>query len=114
MAQSVLHTDEAKSYIPIGKAFADHQTVNHSANEYVNENGATTNAVESYFSQLKRSLDGTHHHVSKKHLGRYVAEFDFRYSTCKDTDTMRLQKMVDQTAGRRLTYKPLKGDRQWT
>ena len=38
----------------------------------------TTNHAEGYFSQLKRSIDGTHHHVSQEHLGRYLAEFDFR------------------------------------
>jgi len=34
-------------------------------------------------AQLKRSINGTHHHVSPEHLHRYLAEFDFRYSTCK-------------------------------
>jgi hypothetical protein len=33
---------------------------------------------------LKRSIDGTHHHVSREHLNRYLAEFDFRYSTRKE------------------------------
>jgi hypothetical protein len=65
-------------------------------------------AAESYFSQLKRSIDGTYHHVSKTHLQRYLDEFDFRYSTCKMADSQRLQRMVDQSAGRRLAYKPLK------
>ncbi|MGI8806523.1 MAG: transposase [Acidimicrobiales bacterium] len=39
--------------------------------------------AEGLFSQLKRSLDGTHHHVSVQHLPRYLAEFDFRYTTRK-------------------------------
>jgi hypothetical protein len=68
----------------------------------------STNQAENYFSQLKRSIDGTHHHVSKEHLPRYLAEFDFRYSTCKLSDSERLQRMVDQTQGRRLTYEPLR------
>jgi hypothetical protein len=82
--------------------------VNHKAGEYV-KSGAGTNAAENYFSQLKRSIDGTYHHVSREHLPRYLAEFDFRYSTCKMSDGERLQKMVDQSAGKRLTYRPLKG-----
>ena len=65
----------------------------------------TTNQAENYFSQLKRSLDGTHHHVSVEHLDRYLAEFDFRYSTCKQSDTERVNALVGRTAGRRLMYR---------
>ena len=67
--------------------------------------GFTTNAIEGFFSQLKRSIDGTHHRVSVDHLHRYLAEFDFRFSTCKMSDTARMQKLIDQTEGRRLAYK---------
>ena len=59
---------------------AGHFAVNHSFGQYV-LNGAGTNKVENYFFQLKRSIDGAHHHVSAGHLGRYLAEFDFRSST---------------------------------
>jgi transposase-like protein len=109
MAGSVLHTDEGGWYRQLGQEFIEHNAVNHSAGEYV-RGMVSTNRAEGYFSQLKRSLDGTHHHVSKTHLPRYVAEFDFRYSTCKMTDSERLQKMVDQAQGRRLSYRPLKGN----
>jgi hypothetical protein len=50
--------------------------VNHSIGEYMRGN-VFTNQAEYYFSQLKRSIDGTHHHVSREHLPRYLAEFDF-------------------------------------
>jgi hypothetical protein len=69
----------------------------------------TTNRLESFFAQLKRSIDGTHHHLSRTHLHRYLAEFDFRYSTREMTDPQRLQTMVDRVLGRRLSYKPLTG-----
>jgi hypothetical protein len=59
----------------------------------------TTNHAESYFAQLKRSLDGTHHHVSVEHLDRYLAEFDFRFSTCKATDTERVGMLVSRVGG---------------
>ena len=72
----------------------------------------TTNQAETYFSQLKRSIDGTHHHVSKKHLPRYLAEFDFRYNTRKNTDTQRMRGLMKQTA-RRLTYRAPKGQPFW-
>jgi hypothetical protein len=54
---------------------------------------------------LKRSLDGTHHHVSVEHLDRYLAEFDFRYATCKQTDGERMNRIISRTGGRRLTYR---------
>ena len=106
VARSQLWTDEHAGYRTIGKAFNSHSTVNHSAGEYKRD-GATSNAVEGYFSQLKRSLDGTQHHVSTEHLPRYLAEFDFRYSHCKETDADRMRRVVDNAGGRRLTYKPL-------
>jgi transposase-like protein len=106
LANSVLHTDESRVYNEVGPQFIDHQQVNHSKKEYVRD-GVSTNRAEGFFAQLKRSIDGTHHHVSPEHLHRYVNEFAFRYSTCKMDDSVRLQTMVDQAAGRRLTYKPL-------
>ena len=71
--------------------------------------GQTTNQSENYFSQLKRSLDGTHHRVSVEHLPRYLAEFDYRYSTCKITDGQRVRALFGQVEGRRLSYKRTKG-----
>jgi len=99
-----LHTDSGLHYREVAKPFAMHSTVDHSEGEYVSRGGTTTNHAETYFSQLKRSLDGTHHHVSVEHLDRYLAEFDFRYTTCKDSDTERMTQIVEQTGGRRLTY----------
>ncbi len=99
-----LHTDGARQYQRIRGEFAGHETVDHSQREYV-RGDVTTNHAETYFSQLKRSIDGTHHHVSVEHLPRYLAEFDFRFNTCKSTDTERLGKLVGQVAGRRLTYR---------
>jgi hypothetical protein len=107
MTVSVLWTDEAKYYLHIGREFQAHQTVNHSDGEYV-RNGASTNRAEGFFSQLKRSLDGTHHHVSREHLHRYVSEFDYRYSTCKVSDEARMAAVVGRAEGRRLTYKRVK------
>ena len=60
MANSVLHTDAGLQYKPVGQRFIAHETVDHSADEYV-RGAVTTNHAEGFFSQLKRSLDGTHH-----------------------------------------------------
>ena len=39
----------------------------------------------------------------------YFAEFDFRYSTRKIDDTERMARLMGQTAGRRISYKRVKG-----
>lgn len=70
-----------------------HESVNHVQGEYVRD-GYTTNRLECFFAQLKRSIDGTHHRVSRKHVNRYVAEFDYRYTTCKESDNARLARLV--------------------
>jgi len=93
-AGSHLHTDSHRSYKGMGAEFLSHQTVDHRSGEYV-RGDVSTNAAENYFSQLKRSLDGTHHHVSVEHLPRYLAEFD----------TQRMHRLVGQVTGRRLTYR---------
>ena len=111
LAATDLHTDAAKSYVSIEHEFARHQSVNHEAREWV-RGDVTTNHAEGYFSQLKRSIDGTHHHVSQEHLGRYLAEFDFRYTTRKESDTNRMGRLVGQVGGRRLAYDPLTQDRR--
>jgi hypothetical protein len=61
--------------------------------------------LRAHISQLTRSIDGTHHHVSTEHLHRYLAEFDFRYNTRKLNDSQRMERIVAQTGGRRLTYR---------
>lgn len=97
MGTSTLWTDKAHFYMPIGRVFASHEIVDHLAKEYVKSNGMTTNAIEGYFSQLKRSIDGTHHHVTARYLNRYLSEFDFRYSTCELSDGDRMERMIRQS-----------------
>jgi transposase-like protein len=106
-ANSHLMTDQAGAYVRFAWEWASHQSVNHSDGEYV-RGDVTTNQAEGFFSQLKRSIDGTHHHVSKEHLHRYLGEFDFRYSTREMDDTERMGLLVDQTRGVRVTYKRIK------
>lgn len=90
MARTALHTDGAKAYRSpfIAGKVREHLSVDHSAGEYVRREETarvSTNFAENYFSQLKRSIDGTHHQVSTEHLDRYLAQFDFMYSYCKWT-----------------------------
>lgn len=74
-----VHTDEYGSYHRIKQLGYSHTTVNHSTLEYV-RGAAHTNTIEGFWSQLKRSLDGTYHAVSPKHLQQYVDEFVYRYN----------------------------------
>lgn len=104
LEESTLHTDSYKSYDQIGRQMAGHFTVNHHAGEYVTEKSLGTQKAENYFAQLKRSIDGTHHRVSVEHLHRYVAEFDFRYTTSDLDDTARMKRLMGQI-DRRVSYK---------
>lgn len=106
VGESTLYTDHWGGYRQVAPQFIAHETVNHSEGEYV-RGEVTSNAAENYFSQLKRSLDGTYHHVSTRHLERYLAQFDFLYSNRCDTDSMRMRTLLNRVAGRRLTYRPL-------
>jgi hypothetical protein len=85
-----------------------HDQVNHHADEYVRyEDGLciTTNAVEGYFSLLKRGIYGTYHHVGKPYLQQYLNEFDFRYNHRKITDAERTSAAARACEGKRLTLR---------
>ena len=103
---SHLMTDESVVYTRVGREFAGHTTVIHSANEYVRKGGfAHSNTAENFFSIFKRGVIGTYHHMSEAHLARYTAEFDFRYNTRKVTDGERADAALLGIAGKRLTYR---------
>lgn len=105
---SSLMTDESLVYPKIGEEFANHHTVNHSANEYARLGGyAHCNTAESFFSILKRGITGTYHSVSEAHLHRYLAEFDFRYNNRTGLgveDAERAAKALKGAEGKRLMY----------
>jgi len=77
---SILHTDELASYGSISLRGFRHQTVNHSEGTYVSPKGVTVNGIEGAWSALKRGINGTHIHVSAKHLSKYLGEFEFRHN----------------------------------
>lgn len=76
---SQIYSDEWRSYKRLPKYGYSHTTVNHSKLEYV-RGTAHTNTIEGFWSQLKRSIDGTYHAVSPKYLQSYLNEFTFRYN----------------------------------
>lgn len=72
-------TDEYLPYRTLSKEGYNHQTVNHGVREYV-RGDVYTNTIEGFWSQLKRSINGTYHSVSPKYLQSYVNEFSYRYN----------------------------------
>ena len=99
-----LMTDDAHPYIKVGREFYKHDSVNHTAKEYV-RGKAHTNTIESFFSMFKRGIIGTYHHVGTQHLQRYMHEFDFRYNNRKVTDCERAENALKGIDGKRLTYR---------
>jgi transposase-like protein len=109
--ESDLMTDEARVYVNLGKEFSTHGRVVHSEDQYVRYDGERTihtNTVEGYYSIFKRGMKGVYQHCAEKHLHRYLAEFDFRYSNrvalgCDDGE--RAVRAMKGIVGKRLTYR---------
>jgi transposase-like protein len=102
-----LRTDESPIYQGVGYAFASHEAVKHSADEYV-RGDAHTNTIEGFYSIFKRGMKGIYQHCSDRHLHRYLAEFDFRYSNRMALgvdDLMRTMRAIKGANGKRLTYR---------
>jgi transposase-like protein len=109
--EAILMTDEAAHYVKIGEGFAGHGHTHHAAGEYVSRFNPLvhTNTVEGSFSIFKRGMRGIYQHCSKKHLHRYLAEFDFRYSNriaVGVDDSERATTALRGVVGKRLTYRP--------
>jgi transposase-like protein len=117
-AKSTMMTDEHASYQHLWQAFGRHASVNHTQDEYVRYTNAVmfpsgkpytihTNTVEGYFSVFKRGMKGVYQHCAEKHLHRYLAEFDFRYSNrvrLGIDDMARADLALRGAVGKRLTY----------
>ncbi|MEZ5580409.1 MAG: IS1595 family transposase [Candidatus Competibacteraceae bacterium] len=98
-------TDENSAYHGIGEEYGGgHETTCHSAREYV-RGDIHGNTIEGFFSLVKRGINGIYHSVSKEHLHRYLAEFEFRYNHREISDGQRTKAAILASAGKRLTYK---------
>lgn len=105
--ESRLMSDEARQYVGIGQEFAEHGAVNHSVYEW-GRGDVHTNTVEGYYSIFKRGMKGVYQHCSEKHLHRYLAEFDFRYSNrvrLGIDDKARAGRALKGIVGKRLPYR---------
>jgi len=109
-----LMTDEAAHYARVGKTQASHGVTRHRAEEYVRAGDPLihSNTVEGFYSIFKRGMRGVYQHASKRHLHRYVAEFDFRYSNRVGlgvNDIARTDTLLAGVVGKRLTYRTTRG-----
>ena len=100
-----LYTDEARAYKPL-RAIYQHESVNHSAGEYV-RGKAHTNGVESFWAMLKRGYVGVFHDFTWKHLDRYLAEFAHRWNMLGLSNEQRTDAILKSSVGGRLTYQDL-------
>ena len=106
-SDATLYTDDASAYKGSGRK---HETVKHSAKEYVRILKGVkihTNGVESFWSMLKRAHKGVYHKLSAKHLQRYVSQFAGRQNV-REMDTLeQMEHVVAGLVGRQLTYRDL-------
>lgn len=84
---ATIMSDEFQAYNTLAERGYKHERIRHGMFEYVRGN-VHTNTLDGFWSQLKRSINGTHHHVSRKHLPKYAAEFSFRYNRREAVEPM--------------------------
>lgn len=111
--ETALMTDGAPLYRgEIGGSFDSHDFVDHGAYEWAKGPRIHSNTVEGFFSIFKRGMKGVYQHCSEKHLHRYLAEFDFRYSNRSALgveDQERAERALAGAKGKRLTYRGSRG-----
>ena len=99
-------TDDWSGYRGLRGAGWNHESVKHSMYEYV-RGDVHTNSIEGFFGMLKRGINGIYHSVSKKHLHRYLSEFEFRHDNGALSDGQRVVKAIKAANHKRLTYRQL-------
>lgn len=109
-SEAIVMTDEAGQYTHLNKSFAAHGFTRHGAGQYVDYENPTihTNTIEGAFSIFKRGMKGVYQHCQKKHLHRYLAEFEFRYNNriaLGVNDRQRAVTAMMGIKGKRLTYR---------
>ena len=102
-ANVTLITDTYRSYNGLGTV-CNHITVKHTENNNKTEGDKHTNNIEGFWSLFKRSLVGTYHYMSPKHLQRYMDETSYRYNTRKVADSNRFEMAILKCDTPRITY----------
>ena len=102
-SSATVYTDEHQGYNNLPHW---HETVKHSVSEYV-RGQAHINGIESFWATLKRGYHGIHHHMSRKHLHRYVNEFAGRHNI-RPLDTIdQMAAIAGKICNKRLKYQDL-------
>ena len=104
---STIYTDSHAAYRRLSDFGFDHETVNHHIGQYVNDNGATTNGIESMWALFKGTIRGTFHWVSPRHLHRYLNEFCYRHNAGPGNGFRTIRELLRNMLGKRLTYQEL-------
>ena len=100
-----IYTDEHPAYFGIEDHDTKHESVNHRAKEYV-RGDVHTNSIENAWSLFKRSVVGSYHKVSEKHLDAYLDEFEWRFNNRKNPYLFR-DTILKLIASSNLEYKKL-------
>jgi len=100
-----IHTDDWRPYRGIGGEDTRHETVNHSIGEYV-RGDVHTNSIENIWSLLKRSIIGSYHKVSVKHLDAYLDELEWRFNN-RDNPRLFRDTLIRLLQSESLTYEAL-------
>ena len=103
-----IHTDDWRPYRGIGDEDTLHQTVNHSIGEYARGN-VNTNSVENIWRLLKRSIIGSFHKVSIKHLDAYLDELEWRFNN-RDNPWLFRDTLIRLLDSENLRYQELVAD----
>jgi transposase len=96
---TAVHTDYLGSYAVLGAAGYAHDRVNHNKGQYVSATGCHVQTIEGFWAQLKRAINGTHVHVSGKHLWKYAKEAEYRFNRRHCGETMLSELLT--------TFRPL-------
>ena len=91
---TTINTDHLHSYSTLGSMGFNHDRVNHNSGRYVSDTGAHVQGIEGFWACLKRGINGTHIHVSVKHLPKYLGEFEFRHNRRHRPETMLTELMT--------------------
>ena len=103
----VIHTDDWRPYRGIGDEDTRHETVNHSIGEYV-RGDVHTNSIENIWSLLKRSIIGSYHKVSVKHLDAYLDELEWRFNN-RDNPYLFRDTLTKLVGSGNISYMTLTG-----
>src|SRR5436190_9686590 len=103
-----IYTDQHSGYIGIGDENTRHESVSHNREEWV-RGDVSTQSIESVWSLLDRSIIGSFHQLSAKHLPAYLDEISFRFNN-RESPFLFRDTLLALLAGEALTYDDLTAD----